>query len=261
MHSIGVFQTLESRINMQYLMIHDIHKEYFNLSLDQYRLTFDDGLFSQYYYYPVYKNHPENLTFFITTSFIRPGKSRSMFADEYLPSLKPKKYMYRCFIENKFDHFMTTEEIQELSTKPNVQIGVHSHWHDVILTRTHARKRKPLSKWKLARFQNSPEISRRDLSIRSKIAFQGFTFQEGLLRRRSSTEWEDYIKADTELCLQWVMDNLGFTPDMYCFPFNEYNEKLILILKAFGFNKFFAARSGKSDEVRGRIDIESLVDI
>jgi hypothetical protein len=244
---------------MQYLMIHDIRKEYFDLSLDQYRLTFDDGLFSQYYYYPVYKNHPENLTFFITTSFIRPGKSRSMFAGEYLQALKPKKYMYRCFIENKFDHFMTTEEIQELSTKPNVQVGVHSHWHDVILTRTHASKRKPASKWKLARFQDSPEISRQDLSIRSKIAFQGFDFQEGSLRRRSSTEWEDYIKADTELCLKWVMDNLGFTPDMYCFPFNEYHEKLISILKSFGFNKFFAARPGENIEIIGRKDIDSLV--
>jgi hypothetical protein len=46
---------------------------------------------------------------------------------------------------------------------------------------------------------------------------------------------------------------------MYCFPFNEYNEKLISILESFGFRKFFAARSGKSTEVRGRVDIDSLV--
>ena len=162
---------------MQYLMIHDIRKEYLDLSLDQYRLTFDDGLFSQYYYYPLYKNHPERLTYFIATSFIRPGKARSMYAGEYIPFLKPKKYMYRSFIEHKFDHCMTSEEIQELAAKSNVQIGVHSHLHDVILTRSHARKRKPLSKWKLERFQNSAEISKRDLSIRSKIALQGFNFQ------------------------------------------------------------------------------------
>jgi len=244
---------------MQYLMIHDIRKEYFDLSLDRYRLTFDDGLFSQYYYYPLYKNHPERLTYFIATSFIRPGKARSMYAGEYIPFLKPKKYMYRSFIEHKFDHFMTTEEIQELAAKPNVQIGVHSHLHDVILTRSHARKRKPLSKWKLERFQNSPEISKRDLSIRSKIAFQGFNFQEGSLNRRSISEWEDYIKYDTEHCLKWVVDNLGFTPELYCFPFNEHNEKLIMILKSFGLNKFFAARPGKNTQVFGRIDIDSLV--
>lgn len=245
---------------MQYLMIHDVRQEYLELSLDRYRLTFDDGLFSQYYYYPLYKNHPEKLTYFIATSFICPGKARSQYVGEYIPYLKPKKYMYRSFIQNNFEHFMTTEEIQELSAKSHVQIGVHSHWHDVIPTRTHARKRKPLSKWKLARFQNSPEISNRNLSIRSKIAFRGFNIQEGLLQRRSSLEWEDYIKYDTELCLRWMEDNLGFRPELYCFPFNEHNAKIIGILKTYGFKKFFAARSGKNTEVLGRIDIDSLHD-
>ena len=245
---------------MQYLMIHDVRPEYFDISLEQYRLTFDDGLFSQYYYYPLYKNLSERVTYFIATSFIQPGKARSMYTGEAIPHLKPKKYMYRSFVENRFDHFMTTAEIQKLAAKSNVQIGVHSHWHDVILTRTHARKRKPLSKWKLARFQNSPVISEGDLSIRSKIAFQGFNIQQGLLQRRSSSEWEDYIKKDTELCLRWMVDNLGFRPDLYCFPFNEHNQNLIAILKTYGFKKFFAARPGKSTEVIGRIDIDSLID-
>jgi hypothetical protein len=56
-----------------------------------------------------------------------------------------------------------------------------------------------------------------------------------------------------------VADNLGFTPELYCFPFNEHNEKLIMILKSFGLRKFFAARPGKSSQVLGRIDIDSLV--
>lgn len=240
-------------------MIHDIRQEYFDLNLDPYRLTFDDGLFSQYYYYPLYHDHPRKFTYFIATSFIRPGQARSMFSGEYIPYLKSKKYMYRSFIEHRFDHFMTIEEVQELAAKPNVQIGVHSHWHDVILTRSHPRKRKPLSQWKLERFQNCAEIARRDLSIRSKIAFQGFYFQDGSLKRRSCREWEDYIKYDTERCLQWVVQHLGFTPEMYCFPFNEHNQKLISILKSFGLNKFFAARPGKITQVLGRIDIDSLV--
>jgi hypothetical protein len=33
---------------MQYLMIHDLRREYFDLRQDQHRLTFDDGLFWQY---------------------------------------------------------------------------------------------------------------------------------------------------------------------------------------------------------------------
>jgi len=245
---------------MKYLMIHDIRKEYFDLSLDRYRLTFDDGLFSQYYYFPLLKNQPGKLTYFITTSFIKPGKTRSMFSGEYISYLKSKKYSYRTFIESKFDHFMTLEEVQKLSDQSNVRIGVHSHFHDVILTRTHPRKRKSLSKWKLERFQNLPDMTGEDLNIRSKLAFQGFNFSDGLLMRRNAAEWEDYIKHDTELCLGWMEDNLGFRPDWYCFPFNEHNEKLITILKTYGFKKFFAARPGKSTEVLGRTDIDSLVD-
>ena len=244
---------------MQYLMIHDIRKEYFALSLDQYRLTFDDSLYSQYYYFPLLKKHPNELTFFITTSFIQPGAARPMFTGEYRRPLKTKKYGYRTFVEGRFDHFMTVEEIQAISARPNVRIGVHSHFHDVIITATHARKRKPLSLWKLARFKNRPEISARGLSIRSKLAFQGYTIKNDILTRRTQAQWEDYIKYDTELCLKWMVHNLGFQPDLYCFPFNEYNQKLIAILKTYGFKKFFAARPGKGTEVLGRIDIDKLI--
>ena len=73
-------------------MIHDIRPEYFALNLNQYRLTFDDGLFSQYYYFPLLKNDPGELTYFITTAFIQPGKARSMYAGKYVSHLKPKKY-------------------------------------------------------------------------------------------------------------------------------------------------------------------------
>jgi hypothetical protein len=246
---------------METLMIHDIHPNYFDLNLNSYRLTFDDGLFSQYYYFPLLKAHPGKLTYFITTSFIRPGTARGMFAGEHLSYIKSKKYMYRTFIEEKYDHFMTVEELQSISSQPDVKIGIHSHFHDVIFTRNHPRKRKPISKWKLERFENLPDISREDLNIRSKLAFQGYNFQDGELLRRSETEWEDYIKYDTELCLRWVEDNLGFCPESYCFPFNEYNQKLISILKTFGFKVFFAARSGKNPEVRSRLDIDSLVDV
>ena len=154
---------------------------------------------------------------------------------------------------------MTLEEIQELSAQSNVHIGVHSHFHDVILSRTHASRKKPPSRWKLARFGNRPEIAAEDLSIRSKLAFQGYYFKDDILIRRSETQWEDYIKYDTRLCVNWIQDNLGFAPDLYCFPFNEHNQKLISILKTFGFKQFFSARPGKSTEVNGRIDIDSLV--
>ncbi len=246
---------------MEYLMIHDIRKEYFDLALDRYRLTFDDGLFTQYYYYPLFKSHPQALIYFITTNFIKPGQARGMFSGEYMAYLKSKKYGYRTFVEGRFDHFMTVEELQELSGRPNVRIGAHSHFHDVILTRTHPRKRKPLSEWKRERFGNRPEILSEDFSIRSRLAFQGFFFKDAVLTRRSEAQWEAEIKSDTEQCLQWMHENLGLTPEIYCFPFNEYSPKLLSILKTFGFKRFFASRPIKNQDIVGRLDIDSLVDV
>ncbi|UCF95238.1 MAG: hypothetical protein JSW39_14160, partial [Desulfobacterales bacterium] len=156
-------------------------------------------------------------------------------------------------------HFMTLEEIQILAGYPNVLVGAHSHFHDVVLTRKHPRKIKPVSQWKLERIRNRAILSREDLSIRSRLAFQGFDLRDGALVQRSEAAWEDYIKYDTELCLKWFELNLGFTPQMYCFPFNEYSDKFIALLKSFGFKQFYGARPRKTREIYGRIDIDALL--
>lgn len=243
---------------MQFLMIHDIRPEYFDLDLTPYRLTFDDGLFSQYYYFNRFTHHPKPLTFFITTSFIKPGRARNMFTGGHLHYLKSKKYMYRSFIENRFDHFMNIEELQWLVGQPNIRIGLHSHFHDVMPTSTHPSRRKALSRWKLARCEDRAEITEKDLSIRSKLAFKGYAFKNGLLVKRSEEQWEDYVKQDTEQGLNWMEAHLGVRPTAYCFPFNEHNGPLVRILESFGFDTFYGARPGKSGNVYGRVDIDRL---
>lgn len=245
--------------NMKILTIHDVRKEYFDLDLNAYQLTFDDGLYSQFYYFSLFKDHPEKLTYLITPSFIKPGKIRKTVAGRDLPYIKSKKYMYRTFAEGRFDHFMNLEELQEISRQKNVQIGAHSHFHDVILTRTHPHKRKPLSPWKLERIRAGKEIPVEGFSIRSKLAFKGHEIDDGKLIPRSESAWEDYIKYDTELCLRWFEQNLNIQPKIYGFPFNEYSTRFVMILKSFGFKQFFAARPKNKKEITGRIDIDSLI--
>ena len=240
-------------------MIHDIKPEYFHLALNEYQLTFDDGLYAHYYYYPLLQNHPDALVFFIITSLIRPGKARKMFAGDYLAYQKSKKYMHAAVIEDRRTHFMTLEELQVLASRPNVRIGAHSHFHDVILTPRHAKKKKPLSPWKLERFQNNPMIESENLSIRSRLAFQGYDIQNGRIVQRTETQWLDFIKYDTESCIAWFSNNLGFIPDTYCLPFNEYNRKLISVLKSFGFQKFYCARPKENEDLLGRLDIDTLL--
>jgi hypothetical protein len=244
---------------MENLMIHDVRMAYFDLPLERFRLTFDDGLFSQYYYYPLLSSHPEMLTYFITTSFIRPGEARPVFDGEPIAYLKPAAYGHRAFVAGDFSCFMTVEELRFLASRPNVRIGAHSHFHDIILTDVLPSKTKPASPWKVQRFAHVPERLREGLAMRSRLAFQGFEYRQGRLVLRSEGQWEEYIRRDTELCLQWFARHLGRTPDAYCFPFNEYTPKLLEMLRRFGFKEFYAARARGHSGINGRTDIDSLL--
>jgi len=244
---------------MKTLMIHDVRRAYFDLPLEQFQLTFDDGLYSQYYYLPLLENHPAPLVFFIATGFIQPGAARGVFEGQWRPYLKSKRYMYRAMIEKERDFYMTVDEVIRLAALPNVVIGAHSHFHDVILTRTHARKRKPPSDWKLARFADVDDPAGKGFSIRSRLAFRGYDARRGRVERRTRSEWEDYIKYDTECCLSWFERHLGFTPDRYCFPFNEYSSPLVTLLQSFGFRYFYARRAAPNDLIRPRKDIDRLL--
>jgi len=160
-------------------MIHDFRKDYFELNLAAYTLTFDDGLYSQYYYYPLLEPVGSPKIFFIITSFINPGKARAQYTGEFIKSVKSRRYMHNAFVSNDFSHFMNLEEIQELATHEGVRIGTHSHFHDVIIHDTPPKK--PTSQWKIERLSYHPEKMNPRTSIRSRLAFQGFELRNGKL--------------------------------------------------------------------------------
>lgn len=244
---------------MEHVMIHDIREEYFELDLTDCRLTFDDGLFSQFYYYPLLRRQSASeMLYFIISSCIRPGEYRGMFTGEYIAFQKSKKYMYRALLEDDFSAFMRLEELQELAGMKGVRLGVHSHFHDVIPTRSHPLKTKRPSRWKLERIGCEESELQQLYSIRSKLAFQGYVYRRGSFVRRSRKAWLDYIKYDTELALQWFSTHLGQIPDIYCFPLNEHNRTLIDILKTFGFRHFYSRRLVPfCEEIICRTDIDA----
>lgn len=244
---------------MDVVMFHDLRREHFELPLERFRLTFDDGLYSHYYYFPRLPNHPHPLTFFITTAFIRPGAARPVFTGRYLEYREAAVYAKRALIDGDFSAFMTVEEVQRLAAQPNVRIGAHSHFHDVTLTDVHPKRPKAPTPWRLQRFASVPPDLRGAMSIRSRLAFQGSEFRAGQLRPRSDAAFEDYIRRDTELCLEWFDRHLNLRPDCYGFPFNEYSPRLIAVLKDYGFREFYAGSSVKHAEVIGRTDVEALV--
>jgi hypothetical protein len=173
--------------------------------------------------------------------------------------METSAYSFRAYIEGDLQDFMTLAEVRFLAEQPNVRLGAHSHFHDLILTDVHPRRPRPASPWKVARFHRIPEPLRRGLSIRSRLAFQGFEFKSGRLVARSKNDWLDYIRRDTDLCLEWFARHLGQHPTAYCFPFNEYSPDLTAVLRSFGFQEFYASGSPKDASIIGRMDIQALV--
>lgn len=103
------------------LMIHEFKEEFLELPLENYILTFDDGLYSQYYYFPQFKDIPTQKIFFISSGIICEGKQSTEFPACHVAHEK-------AFAGNKED-YMTLEQIKELMRDPWVTIGAHSHAH------------------------------------------------------------------------------------------------------------------------------------
>ncbi len=104
------------------LMVHDVKYYYVKYLSDKYTLTFDDGLYSVYYYREKLKRINTTKIVFIPT-------------DRILSSRKTKPILTDCFKANSLwlNHkdnsaYMTIDEVKDLYDMGFV-IGCHSHYH------------------------------------------------------------------------------------------------------------------------------------
>jgi peptidoglycan/xylan/chitin deacetylase (PgdA/CDA1 family) len=116
------------------LVIHDINDiDFFNFPLKEYHLTFDDGLFSQYFYWPIIKTIRTKKTFFISTDLVDFGKPREQFKinkPEFLifPTTFECMKMYK--ENNDKTNYIRKEELEQLIEY--CEIGGHGHKHNHI---------------------------------------------------------------------------------------------------------------------------------
>lgn len=97
-----------------------------SLPLENYILTFDDGLYNQYAYYMEHLRHVNTQKiFFISTGIVCDGPQSTKY-------LSCSEAHAKAFAGNKED-YMTLEQIRELSLMPDVEIGGHSHNHHKIM--------------------------------------------------------------------------------------------------------------------------------
>ena len=103
-------------------MVHEITcDKLFTLPLEDYILTFDDGLYSQYYHFDKIKKINTEKIFFISSGILAEKEQSTEFPSCSLAHEK-------AFAGNKED-FMTLDQVKELMQDPQVTIGAHSHSH------------------------------------------------------------------------------------------------------------------------------------
>jgi peptidoglycan/xylan/chitin deacetylase (PgdA/CDA1 family) len=108
------------------LTIHEITKDILKLPLHNYTLTFDDGLYSQYYYFSHFQKIPTKKTYFISSGIICNNAQSLSFPECSIAHQK-------AFSGNTED-YMNVEQIKMLMDDPLVTIGGHSHNHTRLST-------------------------------------------------------------------------------------------------------------------------------
>jgi len=110
-------------------MIHEVTEEITKLDLTKYPLSFDDGLFSQYFYWNLFKDIPTSKVLFIPTGAIRLDDScRPQFVGKFKTFPTCYKAMERWFSQGDREDYMTLGELKKLREDGAI-IGAHSHAH------------------------------------------------------------------------------------------------------------------------------------
>lgn len=114
------------------LMIHEWKDEYKNLPLEDYILTFDDGLYTQYEALPYLKSLDTEKIFFVSTGLVCPDYQYQSTIFITCQEAHQKAF------EGNVQNYMTWKQIKEIQDTDKCEIGGHSHSH------THLAKIKSL---------------------------------------------------------------------------------------------------------------------
>lgn len=118
---LSVNTYMEQR-NKPVLMIHEMRHQFFTLPLENYTLTFDDGLYSQYYYWPQLREIPTEKIFFISSGIVCGNERQSL-------GFPNSRVAHQKAFDGIFEDYMTVEQIRELMADPLTSVGGHGHNH------------------------------------------------------------------------------------------------------------------------------------
>ena len=105
------------------LMIHEMNETMFDIDLEKYVLTFDDGLYTQYKFMSHLLEVDTPKFFFISTNIV--NETNVQKSDFITCSAAHDLH----FEHDDRSHYMTWVQIKEIDRLPNCEIGGHSHDH------------------------------------------------------------------------------------------------------------------------------------
>jgi peptidoglycan/xylan/chitin deacetylase (PgdA/CDA1 family) len=105
------------------LMIHEFKEEYFDLDLEQYILTFDDGLYSQYAVIDRLQRLDTPKIFFVSSEIVCPEDQ------EQDASCVSCIDAHNSAFSGCFQHYMKWSQIRHLKGLSNCVVGCHGHSH------------------------------------------------------------------------------------------------------------------------------------
>ena len=112
------------------LMIHEIKRRYLTLDLSKYILTFDDALYSQYYYWPILRTFNTQKILFISGALINNFPKRETFNGEFKDFPTCFDSMLHWKNNGNILDYMSVDEIKYLMyVTPNLIIGGHGYLH------------------------------------------------------------------------------------------------------------------------------------
>lgn len=114
----------DKHLHKKVLMIHEVRPWMFELPLSDYVLTFDDGLYSQFYFLNHFLKVDTIKYFFISTNIICPENIQQSL--EFPDCRSAHEDFFR---KGNPEHYMKWSQIKKISKSPNCIIGGHSHFH------------------------------------------------------------------------------------------------------------------------------------
>lgn len=105
------------------LMIHEVREWMLDLPLQNYVLTFDDGLYSQFYYHKEFIKFNTPMIYFVSSGIICPEDIEQSTAFPCCDDSHTKAF------NGVYEDYMKLSQIQELNKLAGVEIGGHSHSH------------------------------------------------------------------------------------------------------------------------------------